>query len=214
MSYKVDENTLREFMRKYYPKYADNMALARILYAKHVGALVGSVPLVTSEQLNDYVGLAVRAFGILAGYSVVVYEACPRCGASIKKCRCSEKGDSVKRYVYELTVGDNFGNYRVVFWSDNDGAFKDDDIGREVEVVGIVSSDGDDVIIKARDVKFKEFNEGGKIGDFLNILKDMGKVRKEVVLNMAKMYGVSMDKLSKYLKEENGFCYIVGGETE
>lgn len=212
----VDENVLREFMRKYYPKYADNLALARLLYAKHMGMMAGTIPEIVSSQLGNYVGFTVKINGVLASYRVIEYQACSKCKFSLKNCRCEEKGEPETRYTYELIVGDNVSNFKALSWRSEDNWINQDDVGKEVEIIGVVAMDSEEnrPRIDVRSLSFRASSvEDEKVKEILSVLRDAKKVKKTVLENMLKTYNIEMAGIQKYVKEEGDYYVWIGGEN-
>ncbi|MEM0478294.1 MAG: hypothetical protein QXN77_07845 [Candidatus Caldarchaeum sp.] len=208
----IDEKTLREFMEKHYPAYKDNLSLARILYAKHVGSLVGTVPSVSSAELKDYEGLVVRMRGVLAAVDVMEYQACPKCMFSVRKCRCQSSSEPVTRYAYYMTFGDNSGIFKVLAWKETSGIWSENDVGREAEITGIVfRSDDDELLVRARSIVFIESKAPSKLDEVLSFLKEARRVRKNVVENLLRMNGLKLEEVEKYLREEGDY-YVWEGE--
>jgi hypothetical protein len=209
----VDEKTLREFMERHYPKYANNLALARILYARHKGMLVGEIPLVNSTVLRDYVGARVRIRGVLASYRVIEYEACPKCRFSVKKCRCEEKSTPEKRFTYEMVVGDEYDNFKALAWMSADGWLSMDDVGKEVEIIGTVALDEEDNRPRV-EVKKLEIKSEPSISDnekhFLSVLREAKSVRVDIFENLAKVYEVDVSRLQAYFRREGDYVVWTG----
>lgn len=210
----ADDNVIREFMRKHYPKYADNIALGRILYAKHIGAMAGAIPLILSSQMRDYENMVVKMSGVLAAYNVMEYQSCQRCLRSVRNCKCGEDREVVTRYVYELVVGDNAGNFRVVVWRGEPDYFTTDHIGKEMELVGAIVRDEDgELYMKAKmsGVKIVEVKANPRLDETLNMLREAKRIRKDVFNNLLRISGLSLNDIRPYVVEDGDY-YVWSGE--
>jgi hypothetical protein len=213
MSYEVTDAELRRFMESNpkYAKYRDNLALARILYAKHVGAIVAGMPQANSDRLYLFKGMRVKIRGIVAGYAVQEYDACVKCLRAKRKCVCGAS-EVVKRYVVVYTIGDNFGNVEAVSWDTMvDEKKLDELVGAEVEAIGRVEEDEDGFKLVSVSLRIlstsqsKETDDG--IASMLQILSEAKYMRIDVFEALAKERGVDVEQVLKRVEVRDGYVY-------
>ncbi|MEM4458313.1 MAG: hypothetical protein QXN23_05805 [Candidatus Caldarchaeum sp.] len=213
MSYEVTDAELRRFMESNpkYAKYRDNLALARILYAKHIGAIAAGMPQANSDRLYLFKGMRVKIRGIVAGYVVQEYDACVKCLRAKRKCVCGAS-EVVKRYVVVYTIGDNFGNVEAVSWDTMvDEKKLDELVGAEVEAIGRVEEDEDGFKLVSVSLRVlstsqsKETDDG--IASMLQILSEAKYMRIDVFEALAKERGVDVEQVLKRVEVRDGYVY-------
>lgn len=220
MSYEVDEQTLRQFMEKHYPKYKDNLSLARILYAKHVGALAQGMPIVNTTKLRLMKGMRVQLEGVIAGVRIQEYEACVSCKRSktTGRCQCGST-ESVTRYVVSLRVMDNYGEVVLVSWRDDVNGIDESLVGREILAWGIVEEDEDG--FKLLNAEWRYQTPGGAsevvspskdaVDEVLRVLAIAKYMSLEVFQNLLRERGLSLDDVSGLVEIREGRVYPKGG---
>lgn len=215
----VSEETLREFMRKYYPKYADNLALARVLYAKHAGKISRGIIDVNTSKIELFLGMKVRITGIVESIRRNRYQACLVCG----RAKCEHDGaPRGERFAVDIMLADNYGDARCVGWFDpgenplsEPEMDEDEAIGMEIEVTGIVSRDDEGIYVKMIDVRqvttcHQNAEEAGagerkeKIEEIVKLVEDVGGVSQEILNKILARYGVEMRELEGMIFLDNG----------
>jgi len=215
MKYEVTDEELRRFMESNprYAKYRDNLALARILYAKHAGAVVAGIPQTNTDKLRLFKGMRVKLVGVVAGYVTQEYEACIKCFKAKRKCECGETG-TVKRYVIVYTVGDNFGNVDVVSWQPEvDEQYLNSLVGAEVEVIGRVDEDEDGYKILLSSIRV--LDSGGSstsspINDVLRILREARYMNRCIFEKFVQERGIDLSALSGFIEVRGDNVYPKG----
>jgi hypothetical protein len=215
-----EDRKVIEFMERHYPQYKDNLALGRLLYAKHLGKVARAVinNEFTRVKIKDIgvemVGHNVEVVGLLGSVERYVFKVCPVCRH--KKCLCK---NPVSEDMYEdlirlrMVVGDESGVIDVLLFRRPD-EFHDFEVGREVVVKGRVKFFYDDersnrLEIAASDVSYLEKQNDGvddsKLGVVIDFVRKAKRVRKDIVENMCAKHGVNIGEVLKMFREVDGY---------
>jgi hypothetical protein len=215
-----EDRKVIEFMEKHYPQYKDNLALGRLLYAKHLGKVARAVMTDGFARVKirdigvEMVGRNVEVVGLLGYVEPYVFKVCSECRR--KKCVCKNPvgEDRYKDLIrLRMVVGDESGVIDVSFfrWPDE---FHDFEVGREVVVRGRVRFFYDDersnrLEIAASDVSYLEKQNSGAddsgLGIVLDFVRKAKKVRRDIVEKMCEKHGVKIDDVLKVFREVDGY---------
>jgi len=225
------EEEIREFMRKYYPEWANNLELGRILYEKfikrnrnnsQIGAEVAKIGDILSGQYN--IGAKVLVKGIVMDISVRSYLGCPICYRKVER-QCEHivnkqtKPEELK--IYMLRVRDDTGEILVSTFPKNvkeQAEFESAvSVGDVISVVGEVNLWRDIWELRVRQFNVKrkvkiDMRDDPKVREILTILEKMGKVKEPIFVQMCRSRGVDIDLVREYIEIRDGFVYVRGGE--
>ena len=232
MSSEEDKRVL-EFMEKYYPRYKDNLALGRLLYAKHMGRVARSIvsgefrEVKISEIDGRLVGQNVKFRGLVGAVERYDLKVCSRCRK--KECICEDGSPGQDDLIrWRLIVGDELGLVNVTFFvrpNEAVGAFEP---GDEIIVRGRVKFSFDDeesgrVEVVAQDVEViskakmpeeeaeeddEDFGSVHPLQRVVNFVIRAKRVRRDIVERMCQKYGVNIGDVVDVLETEGD--YIVG----
>lgn len=193
----ITEDEIRRFMRERFPKYADNLVLGRLLYAKYMGTSARALIADDYEKVKikwitpDKEGKKVEVVGLVGSIQKYVYEACAVC----MKKDCEEHNGRVQRQLNTLLVGDETDTIEVDYFGDLDA-----EVGDEVVVRGRVKLWKGDPEILA-DAIFKVggggITEDERIGKVLEFVKKAVKVKRDILQKYCEKIGISYDDVVK-----------------
>lgn len=228
-----EDRAVLEFMEKYYPQYKDNLALGRLLYAKHMGRVARSIvsgefrEVKIREIDGRIVGQNVKFRGLVGAVERYDLKVCVKCRK--KECVCEGGSPGLDDLIrWRLIVGDESGLVNVTFFTRPNEVVRAFEAGDEVVVRGRVKFSFDDeesgrvevvaqdveVLSKARlpDPNGEEAGEDigavhplQKVVDFVVKAK---RVRRDIVERMCQKYGVNIDDVIDVLEVEGD--YILG----
>ena len=231
MSSEEDRRVL-EFMEKYYPQYKDNLALGRLLYAKHMGRVARSIvsgefrEVKISEIDGRLVGQNVKFRGLVGSVERYDLKVCARCRK--KDCVCEDGPDGYVDLVrWRLIMGDDKKLVNVVLFKRPD-ELQPIEVGDELLVRGRVKYSFDDensgrVEVVAQDVEViskakmsdqdaeedgEDFEPTHPLRRVINFVIKAKRVRRDIVERMCEKYGVNIDDVIDLLETEGD--YIVG----
>ncbi len=181
---KVSDEMIREWAKKYYPEYADNIQLMRILYERKFGRgkVVEGRKFVEKKIKDLKEGEYVRIKGLVVSIErEYKYKGCPRCYK--KKCEHNEEKVNILRESY--LVGDDTGLILVVTPFKIDDGKKVLDIDDEVILEGKVKKFRDRLELEiskyeiVRKFESKEIDEKEqKVIEVIGELKKIGEMEK------------------------------------
>jgi hypothetical protein len=215
-----EDRKVIEFMEKHYPQYKDNLALGRLLYAKHLGKVARAA--ITNEftrvKIKDIgvemVGHNVEVVGLLGSVERYVFKVCPVCRH--KKCLCKNpisEGRYEDLIRLRMVVGDESGVIDVLLFRRPD-EFHEFEVGKEVVVKGRVKFFYDDersnrLEIAASDVSYLERQNNGVddsgLGVVVDFVRKAKKVRRDIVEKMCEKHGVRIEDVLKVFNEVDGY---------
>jgi hypothetical protein len=228
-----EDKRVLEFMEKYYPRYKDNLALGRLLYAKHMGRVARSIvsgefrEVKISEIDGRLVGQNVKFRGLVGAVERYDLKVCSRCRK--KECICEDGSPGQDDLIrWRLIVGDELGLVNVTFFvrpNEAVGAFEP---GDEIIVRGRVKFSFDDeesgrVEVVAQDVEViskakmpeeeaeeddEDFGSVHPLQRVVNFVIRAKRVRRDIVERMCQKYGVNIGDVVDVLETEGD--YIVG----
>ena len=208
----VSDEELREWMRKRYPAYADNLKLARLLYERENKKSVVK----TSERDNR---VMIKDVAGMVGKTVVVQGLVAVIGSTFtsRKCRvcwkkdCGEHGDLVNWRVSDYIVGDETDIVKVVVMGEV-GKFKEIGLDDVVRVRGKVTKDNDGSVFVKAYVESVEVMETDKVARFLKHLRELNENLHELVVKKkASEFGVDLNVLygrGLLVKDADGFVRV------
>ena len=215
-----EDRKVLEFMEKNYPQYKDNLALGRLLYAKHLGRVArsvggGEILKVKIKDINpSIVGSTVEVVGLLGHVEKYVFKRCPKCWR--KDCVCNPKVDEgrfIDAVRLRMVVGDETGNIDVLYFPNVSGNH-DFEVGREVVVRGRVKffydrEDSDRIEILASNVSYVEPKNNGVEGEGLSIVLDFvrkaKKVSVDIVKKLCEKHGVNPELVYNVFEVRDGY---------
>ena len=215
-----EDRKVVEFMEKHYPQYKDNLALGRLLYAKHLGKVARAA--ITDDFMKvkikdigvEMVGRNVEVAGLLGSVEPYVFKICPVCRR--KKCVCKNpvSGDRYEDLIrLRMVVGDETGVIDVLLFR-RSYEFHDFEVGKEVSVRGRVKFFYDDersnrLEIVATDVSYlgerNDGVDGSELGVVVEFVRKARKVRRDVVERMCEKHGVKIEDVLKVFREVDGY---------
>jgi hypothetical protein len=228
-----EDRRVLEFMEKHFPQYKDNLALGRLLYAKHMGRVARAIvsgefrEIKVSEIDGRLVGQNVKFRGLVGAVERYDLKVCVRCRK--KECICEDgspgRDDLIR---WRLIVGDESGLVHVTFFARPNEAVGAFEAGDEVIVRGRVKFSFDDeesgrVEVVAQDVEVlsranisdpdgEDDGEGFEpvhpLQRVINFVVKAKRVRRDIVERMCQKYGVNIDDVIDVLELEGD--YIVG----
>jgi len=228
-----EDKRVLEFMEKYYPQYKDNLALGRLLYAKHMGRVARSIvsgefrEVKISEIDGRLVGQNVKFRGLVGAVERYDLKVCNRCRK--KDCICENGSPGQEDLIrWRLIVGDEIGLVNVTFFVRPNEAVRAFEPGDEVIVRGRVKFSFDDeesgrVEVVAQDVEVvskakitdeeaeeddEDFGPVHPLQRVINFVIRAKRVRRDIVERMCQKYGVSIGDVTDVLETEGD--YIVG----
>ena len=231
----VSDEEIRKFMEKYYPEWANNLELGRILYEKfkrrinnNGGSLVEKVKI--GEILNGQyeLGTRVETEGVIIDIQTKMYVGCPICGKSVKRmCEHLNNGvEPVNLYFPIIVVADDTGEIDVGLWTmtkeEFDEFLNQYSIGDVINVVGrlkqwnnkyeIAASKGNIKIVRKVQVDIVDVNPILK--DIINTLRKLKRVRKQIYESMCRSKGVNPQVLIEmgYVIENGEYVEVVKNE--
>lgn len=182
----VSDEMIREWAKKYYPEYADNIQLMRILYERKFGRgkVVNGRRYVDKKIKDLKEGEYVRIKGLVVSIERdYKYAGCPRCFR--KNCEHNEEKVTILRHSY--LVGDDTGMILVLTPFKVDDGKRDFDIDDEVVIEGKVKKFRDILEIEisryeiVRKFDSKEIDEKErKVIEVIETMKDIGEMEKSV----------------------------------
>jgi hypothetical protein len=228
-----EDKRVLEFMEKHYPQYKDNLALGRLLYAKHMGRVARAIvsgefrDVKISEIDGRLVGQNVKFRGLVGAVERYDLKVCIRCRK--KECVCENGSPGQDDLIrWRLIVGDESGLVHVTFFTRPNEVVRDFEAGDEVIVRGRVKFSFDDeesgrVEVVAQDV---EILSKGRLPDpdgeedsedleavhplqrVIDFVVKAKRVRRDIVERMCQKYSVNFDDVIDMLEVEGD--YIMG----
>jgi hypothetical protein len=220
-------------MEKHYPQYKDNLALGRLLYAKHMGRVARAMvfgefrDVKISEIDGRLVGQNVKFRGLVGAVERYDLKVCIRCRK--KDCICENGSPGQDDLVrWRLIVGDESGLVNVTFFTRPSESVRAFEAGDEVVVRGRVKFSFDDeesgrVEVVAQDVEIlsktkisdpngEEVNEDIEavhpLQRIISFVMRAKRVRRDIVERMCQKYGLNIGDVIDVLEVEGD--YIVG----
>jgi hypothetical protein len=228
-----EDKRVLEFMEKHYPQYKDNLALGRLLYAKHMGRVARAIvsgefrDVKISEIDGRLVGQNVKFRGLVGAVERYDLKVCIRCRK--KECVCENGSPGQDDLIrWRLIVGDESGLVHVTFFTRPNEVVKAFEAGDEVIVRGRVKFSFDDeesgrvevvaqdveVISKAKMLSQEDEDDDEDLGPthplqrIINFVMKAKRVRQDIVERMCQKYGVNIGDVIDVLEVEGD--YIVG----
>lgn len=206
----MSEQEIKDWMKKNYPEYADNLELGKILYAKFVKKQAVAIPRGGDGDYQKKRIVDVKKAGervIVSGLVVRVdrgeYFGCAMC----KRKVCSEHKERRKYYTTNLSVGDDSGLIWCGFITAEQLDVKE---GDEVEIRGRTKDWKGKMEVMADNINFlrrKEMKD--EMDNILDFVEKSGKVKTEVVQSLCKKKNLDFEEVRKRLREEDGYLLRV-----
>lgn len=117
----VSDEEILEWFNKKFPQYAGNLELAKVYWrSKHGGAVKKDYAKIKVFDVDSHVGDLVEVEGMVAQIREITYQACPKCGASVKRgCEHLDAGEEpITKYLYDIAIGDDTGVAKAIYISD------------------------------------------------------------------------------------------------
>jgi hypothetical protein len=239
MEYPSDE-VLRKFMiENYGEEWADNLALARLLWKKKFGKKnVYNVNGGFTKEYKDVEKFSdIGDIGRYRIQCVVIdvkkrtYLGCPICKR--KQCdHLKQQGvQPVELFLLDMEVADKFGDVKEVLFICPVGELQDEfDSGDVIQMEfffknGKIYVDGVKVVKRVKieniqeDVVEEKNNESesvdeGKLKELLKLLQNLGKLNKLAFERMVKDWGLDMGVVQKYVMLDEAGRYMLNPEGE
>ena len=226
----VSDEEIRKFMEKYYPEWANNLELGRILYEKFKrrlnnkgGSLVEKVKI---GELEDWLGKRVIIEGVITDVNVSTYVGCPVCHRSARRgCEHLASGQVQESTIYrvDLSVADDTGSARIVTYPMNEEEYgeylkKDIQVGDVIRVDGVVKKWKGKIEVSAdcrsielvRKVEVDIADVDPVLKDIISTLRKLKRVKKQIYESMCRSKGVNPQVLIEQgYVIENGDCVEV-----
>ncbi|MEM2593239.1 MAG: hypothetical protein QXI60_11710 [Thermofilaceae archaeon] len=228
-----EDREVLAFMERYYPQYKDNLALGRLLYAKHMGRVARAIvsgdfrEVKISEIDGRFVGQNVKFKGLVGAVERYDLKVCIKCRK--KECVCGDGSPGQDDLIrWRLIVGDETGLVNVTFFVRPNEVVDAFEPGDEVVVRGKVKFSFDDeesgrVEVLAQDVEVLskakiQAQNGEEVGEDFGVVHPLQRVldfvvrakrvRRDIVERMCQKYGVHIDDVIDLLEVDGD--YVVG----
>jgi len=231
MDLSEEDRKVIEFMEKHYPKYKDNLALGRLLYAKHLGKVARNLTepeylkVKVKDLSKDDVGKNVELSGVIGYLEEYVFKVCSVCRH--KECRCQNPSNEwVDLMRLRMIIGDETGNIDVLYFVDPKKPHGLE-VGKEVVIRGRVKyfysrGDSDRLEITANSVTAVEGETATEsrgdddpvaeqmwdsIKQIVDFVEKSKKVKVEIVKKMCERHGVNSDVVLRLFTVKEGYVY-------